>query len=255
LRFHRFGHGRPLVALHGFTFTGEQFSSLADMLGREVIAPDLPGHGLNADAATDVDQVVDAVCTLTSSLGQPIPLLGYSQGGRIALLTALHCAASIERLVLISANAGIETEQLRRNRATQDDALAARIELIGMERFVDTWTTEGLTSTEDLDRASRERDREIRMANTTQGLAQALRGYGQGVQPVVWSDLPDLTMPVLVVAGAEDDRYRDIATRMAEQIPAAELVVVPDARHNPMADQPEATVEAISAFVNSDGRP
>ena len=254
MRFHRFGHGRPFVALHGFTLTGEQFSSLADKLGREVIAPDLPGHGLNADAATDIDQVVDATCNLTSSLDQPVPVLGYSQGGRVALLAALNCAASVERLVLISANAGIETEQLRRNRATQDDALAARIEMIGIERFIDTWTSEGLTSTEGLDPASRERDREIRMANTAQGLANALRGYGQGVQPVVWSDLPRLTMPVLVIAGAEDDRYRDIATRMAEQIPDAALVVVPDAGHNPLAEEPEATVDAISAFVNSDGR-
>lgn len=253
MRFHRFGHGHPLVALHGFTLTGEQFSSLADELGREVIAPDLPGHGLSAEVSTEVEDVVQAVCDLTSSFAQPLPLIGYSQGGRMALLAALNCPTSVERLVLISANAGIEEEQARRNRTTQDDALAARIEMIGLERFIDAWTTVGLTSTERMDPASRERDRNIRMANTAAGLAGALRGYGQGVQPAVWSELPSLTMPVLVVAGAEDDRYRTIATRMADRIPDAELVVVPGARHNPLTDQPEATLEAVSAFVNSDG--
>ncbi|MGI9528833.1 MAG: alpha/beta fold hydrolase [Acidimicrobiia bacterium] len=255
MRFHRFGHGQPLVALHGFTFTGEQFSSLAEVLGREVIAPDLPGHGQSADATTKVEHVVDAVCTLTSSFALPVPLLGYSQGGRVALLAAIHCPTSVERLVLISANAGIEEEQLRRNRATQDDALAARIEMIGLERFIDAWTSDGITSTEGLDPASRVQDLDIRMANTAEGLARALRGYGQGIQPVVWSELPALAMPVLVMAGAEDNRYQDIATRMADQIPDAELVVVPGAGHNPLADQPEATLEAVSAFVNGDGLP
>lgn len=255
MRFHRFGHGQPLVALHGFTLTGEQFSSFADGIDRDVIAPDLPGHGLSADAATQVEHVVEAVCNLTSSFAQPVPLLGYSQGGRMALLAALHCPTSVERLVLISANAGIEQDQARRNRATQDDALAARIEMIGLERFIDAWTSDGLTSTERSDPASRVRDRDIRMANTAAGLARALRGYGQGAQPVVWSKLPTLTLPVLVVAGAEDDQYRAIATRMASEIPNAQLMVVQGASHNPLVDQPEATLEAVSAFINSDGLP
>lgn len=255
LRLHRFGHGHPLVALHGFTLTGDQFSSLADKLDREIVAPDLPGHGASADVATGVDHVVQAVCDLTSSFALPVPLIGYSQGGRLALLAALHCEASVERLVLVSANAGIEQEQLRRNRATQDDALAARIEMIGLERFIEEWTSAGLTSTEELDPASRKLDHQIRMANTAEGLAKALRGYGQGAQPVVWPDLHTLAMPVLIMAGAEDDRYAGIATRMAERIPHAQHVVVSGASHNPLLDNPQETLEAISAFVDGDRRP
>ena len=254
LRLHRFGHGQPLVALHGFTLTGRQFSSLADKVGREVVAPDLPGHGGSTDVRADAASVIGAVCDLTSSFAHPVPLLGYSQGGRLGLIAALRCGASVERLVLVSANAGIEQEQLRRNRVTQDDARAARIEMIGIERFIDEWTADGLTSTEGLGHEERERDRQIRLMNTASGLAAALRGYGQGVQPVVWPDLSTLAMPVLVVAGAEDARYAAIARRMADQIPTAELVVVPGAGHNPLADKPDETTEAISAFLDGDRR-
>ena len=255
LRIRSFGHGPSLVALHGFTLTGEQFSSFAEILGREVIAPDLPGHGESRNAPSLFEDVVKAVCELTSSFGDPVPLAGYSQGGRLALAAALLCPRSVERLVLISATAGIEQEQLRRNRVTQDDALAARIELIGVERFINEWTTAGLTSTAGMEPADREQDRRIRLANTAQGLASALRGYGQGVQPVVWPELQTLAMPVLVVAGADDARYADLAVRMAEQIPQAELVIVSNAGHNPLVDNQGETVDAISAFLSGDRRP
>lgn len=255
LRIRRFGHGQSLVALHGFTLTGDQFSSFGDLLGREVVAPDLPGHGESRNAPSRFEDVVDAVCDLTSSFAHPVPLLGYSQGGRLALATALQCASSVERLVLISATAGIEQEQLRRNRATQDDALAAQIEMIGVERFVNEWTAAGLTSTQGMEPADRERDRRIRLDNTAQGLASAVRGYGQGAQPVFWPELHALALPVLVVAGADDAKYADLAIRMTEQIPHAELAIVSHAGHNPLIDNQGETVDVISAFLNRDRRP
>lgn len=218
------------------------------------MAPDLPGHGGSTHAPTDVSSVIEEVCNLTSSFAQPVPLIGYSQGGRLGVIAALRCGASVERLILVSGNAGIEREQLRRNRVTQDDARAARIELIGIERFIDEWTADGLTSTEGLDPTQRERDRQLRLLNTAGGLAAALRGYGQGVQPAVWSELHTLAMPVLVMAGAEDALYVDIGRRMAEQIAGAELVVVPGAGHNPLVDKPDEAVEAISAFLDDDRR-
>jgi 2-succinyl-6-hydroxy-2,4-cyclohexadiene-1-carboxylate synthase len=77
-----------------------------------------------------------------------------------------------------------------------------------------------------------------------------LRGYGQGAQPSVWDDLQNLAIPVLLITGSRDVRYTEIGAEMAMLIPEAESVVINDAGHDPLADQPEATFGAISSFLN-----
>ena len=250
LHVRRFGSGPPLLALHGFTLTADQFGDLASLVNRTVVAPDLPGHGESVEEPTQVDAVVTAIAEVAHELHEPVPILGYSQGARLALLTCLEDTHHFSGLVLISGNAGIEDDQDRRNRITQDDALAARIELFGLERFLDEWTGSGLTDTTDLPAEVRARDRAIRDANTPSGLAAALRGYGQGVQPVVWDRLDAISMPVLVLAGERDEAYSSLAARMADGMPDATLQIIPDAGHDPLRDQPKATATVISTFVD-----
>lgn len=250
LSVRRFGSGAPLLALHGFTLTGEQFASLAAEVGREIIAPDLPGHGGSANAPTDIPSVVASILEVVTAIGAPVPVLGYSQGARLALLAALEDPTSIAAFISISGNAGIEAEQDRRNRVTQDDALAARIELFGVDRFLDEWTSSGLTTTRHLPPDLRRLDREVRAENTAPGLAAALRGYGQGSQPVVWDALGALTIPCLVVAGERDDAYVQIAHRMGRELPFATVEIIPEAGHDPLRDAPDATSEVISRFLD-----
>ncbi|MDJ0790916.1 MAG: alpha/beta fold hydrolase [Acidimicrobiia bacterium] len=250
LHVRRFGAGEQLLALHGFSLTGSQFEDLASSLDWSLIAPDLPGHGGSASQDADVDSVVGSIVDLAEVLEHPLPSMGYSQGGRMALLAALARPDLFNALVLVSANAGIEIEQDRRNRLTQDDARAARIELLGLDRFLDEWTTTGITATSHRSDQDRQRDRALRAENTSAGLAAALRGYGQGSQPVVWSRLGEISMPVLVLAGEKDAVYTGIAERLADAMPAAEMVIVPGTGHNPLQDDPVVTAEAIESFLD-----
>jgi pimeloyl-ACP methyl ester carboxylesterase len=52
-------------------------------------------------------------------------------------------------------------------------------------------------------------------------------------------------MPVTLVAGEQDAKFREVAERMAEAIPAAELVVVEGAGHAVHLERPEALAEAL----------
>jgi 2-succinyl-6-hydroxy-2,4-cyclohexadiene-1-carboxylate synthase len=239
-----------VIALHGFTLTGEHFLPAADLLDRTIIAPDLPGHGASSAHSTDIDSVLATVETLLASPGGPRPLIGYSQGARVALLAAVRDSSEISALVLVSGNAGIRDPHERQIRATADDELAKHIESIGLASFLDAWTTEGFASLSHLSDEYRAWDRSIRTANTAEGLGRALRGYGQGAQPSVWDDLQNLAIPVLLITGSRDVRYTEIGAEMAMLIPEAESVVINDAGHDPLADQPEATFGAISSFLN-----
>jgi 2-succinyl-6-hydroxy-2,4-cyclohexadiene-1-carboxylate synthase len=250
LQVRRFGSGPEAVALHGFSLTGEQFLPAANLLDRTVIAPDLPGHGLSAGHATDVDSVLASIEALLTTPGGPRPLIGYSQGARMALLAAVEDPSEISALVLVSGTAGIRDADQRRARAANDLEVAERIEFIGLDPFIDSWTTEGITSLSHLSEEYRSWDRSMRLSNSAAGLASALRGYGQGAQPSVWNDISGVDAPVLLVTGARDERYTSINEDIASSIPNSELEIIKGAGHNPLADQPEAAYGAISAFLD-----
>lgn len=248
----RFGAGPPVVALHGFTHTGVQFRDLASLIGREVTVPDLPGHGSSAAHPTDLPSVIEAVARVVGHVARPIPVIGYSQGARIALLMAIDDPGAVERLVLISGNAGIADSSAREERREADRRLADDIRSVDLGAFIDRWTSQGITSTLDVDPVARAEDVAARMLNTTEGLAAALEGYGQGAQPSVWDRLGDFDRPVLVITGANDAKYTSIGGHLAAELPDAAHVTIADAGHNPLLDQPEATADALSAFLDRD---
>jgi len=244
----RLGAGPTLVALHGFTLTGAQFGPLAGVLQREVVAPDLPGHGATRVTPITVDTAVASVAAVLRATG-PAPLLGYSQGGRIALLVALAHPGLVTRLVLVSASAGIAEAVDRTARRRRDERLAARIEAEGLDAFLDRWLGTPPTATAHLPRAVRAADRRIRSENRPEGLAAALRGYGVAAQPHVGGRVRGLVPPLLAVAGARDATYVRHAETLARAAPRGELRVIPHAGHNVVLDAPRALARVLREFL------
>ena len=131
--------GAPtLVLLHGFTGSAANWRDVAPALAQthRVLAVDLLGHG-ETDAPADHARYAmahtarDLVDLLTVTVGQPVHLLGYSMGGRLALYTALHFGEAVASLILESASPGLRTQVERAERRDRDEALAERIEREG----------------------------------------------------------------------------------------------------------------------------
>jgi 2-succinyl-6-hydroxy-2,4-cyclohexadiene-1-carboxylate synthase len=218
------------------------FAGLAAATDAPIAAPDLPGHGRSTINPVTMTTAVSAVATLLATLPEPPLLLGYSQGGRVALQVALTHPTLTRALVLVSASAGLSGDE-RAARRTADEALAARIEQIGVARFVDEWLTNPMTSTQTVAPADRAADRELRLENTAQGLAAALRGMGQATVPDSSAALTALAVPVVFVAGGHDQKYTATAWSMAR--PRGERpVIVPHAGHNVILEAP-GTVAAV----------
>ena len=107
------GTGRPLVLLHGGLGSGEMFGPNLDALAasRQVIVPDLQGHGRTADIdrPLDVRLMGDDIAALIDHLGLDRPdLVGYSLGAGVAMQVAFHHPEKIGRLV--AASAGIRRD-------------------------------------------------------------------------------------------------------------------------------------------------
>ena len=102
------GSGRPLILLHGGLGSGEMFGPVIPALvagGRQVIAPDLQGHGRTADIdrPLDIRLMADDISALIRHLElEKVDVMGYSLGGGTALFTAVKHPELVNRLVLVS---------------------------------------------------------------------------------------------------------------------------------------------------------
>ena len=257
-RFHveSTGSGEPLVLLHGFTGSTESWRPFLPEFSRSyrVLTVDLPGHGRTVAPDPDrfrIDRLVPDLWKLFDMIGAgPIHLLGYSLGGRVAMHLAAAHPRRIRSLILESASPGLIGEEARQARAASDSQLATMIETKGLLRFVEYWESLPLwESQQSLGIDQKAKLRQQRLDNSPSGLATALRKLGQGVMPHLWDRLSQFPMPVFLIVGSQDVSYVDIAQRMQQLLPEAELNIVPGAGHNVHLEKPNLFAKAVLDFL------
>lgn len=255
----RGARGRTTVILHGFTGTGQAMHALADSLPGRVVAPDLLGHGASpAPGAVDayraeaqVGQVLGLV-SVDGTDAEPMDVVGYSMGARLALCLAIAHPTRIRRLALIGATAGLASASERASRVAADEALADQIEREGIDWFVRHWEAMPLfSSQQDLPASVRDEVRAGRLAQRSLGLANSLRGFGTGVMPSLWHRLADLELPTLLVAGARDPKYVALAGQMAALLPDASMEVVAGVGHACHLEAPETVAALVVAHFSA----
>ncbi|MCL4433343.1 MAG: alpha/beta fold hydrolase [Actinobacteria bacterium] len=240
-----------ILLVHGFTQNARCFGTFAgclqDLAGdsNEIYTVDLPGHGHSSDISAGPWATAEM---LGLSFGKGT-YIGYSLGARICLHLALSNPDAIERLVLVSANGGIEDRTARDRRRVSDEAMARELEEgKDLEAFLHYWTEQPLFAT--VPQHARMIDR--RMRNTPAGLASSLRMCGAAACDPLWDRLHELAMPVLVVAGMLDSRYAYAASRMARLIgDNAQVALIPGAGHACHLERPGAVALIIMSFLRS----
>lgn len=251
------GLGPPLVLLHGFTGSSDSWSHVSADLTKHhrVIAIDLIGHGASS-APRDPSRYgfEHALDDLTEVIYQRgiarSAWLGYSMGGRLALGLAIRHPDRVSSLILESATPGIQDEGERLQRSATDEALARRIEEVGVEAFVGEW--EGLPmwqSQRTLPDEVLRQQRGVRLGNSVSGLANSLRGLGQGAQPSYWDRLGEIQAPALLIAGSLDRKFAGLAGQMGVKIPDATLSVVPEAGHAVHLERPHEFTASVLTFL------
>ena len=225
-----------VVLLHGFAQTGASWHRVRAAHGSDAVAPDLRGHGsATAMRPVGLGAVLD---DLDALVADGATLAGYSMGGRIALHFALAQPGRLKRLVLVGASPGLADAGEREARRAADEALADRIERDGIEAFADEWEALPLWAGQPPEVAAAARAQ--RLAKDPAALAAALRGLGTGALPSLWDRLAELEVPVDLVVGERDAKFRAVATQMARALPMAGVTVVPGAGHAVHLEAPEA---------------
>lgn len=252
------GDGPPILMLHGFTGSGAFWRTIAAGLSpRRCILPDLPGHGATGPPVPAESWGLGrAASALTDVLGcmgvTEYHAVGYSMGGRIAMHLALQDGIPMRSLTLVGASPGLEAAEARAGRIASDEALARMLETQGIEAFVHHWEALPLFATQQAIPASaRDAMRATRMSQNPSALAAALRAFGVGTQRPLVEDLGSLRIPVLLVAGERDWKYREIVERMRDRIPDARVGIVPEAGHAVPLERPREFTLLLASFLQT----
>ncbi len=238
---------RPLVLLHGFTGAPASWEAVVERRGTAAgspaaFAPPLLGHD-GTPGPPDVggwDDELDRLAGLVRArFDGPVTLSGYSLGGRVALGLLARHPELFAAAALIGANPGPAGPAERGARREMDEVWARLLERDGLPTFVAAWEALPLFRTQRLlDRDVLERQRRIRLAHDPAGLVRALRALGLGAMPDYRPALERIAMPVRIVAGEADQKFRVLAGEMAERLPRARTTIVAGAGHNVVLERP-----------------
>lgn len=259
------GAARTFVLLHGFTLNLDTWWASFDLFterGR-TIAYDQPPYGLSAKPLPTGDDddnpyaksaAIDQLFALMDSLGvERAVLVGSSSGGTLALEAALARPERVEALVLVAPWVYVQRPTLPRWLA----------ELPQMERIA-LLIARKLGGATLLEYSYLHPERITPERREHSGLHRALAGWdlawaallGRSLwTPVeVAGRLAEVRQPVLLITGDGDRLVRPEDTRrVAEQLPRATLLTLPDCGHVPQEECPEAFAQAVAPWL--DGLP
>ncbi|GIX34821.1 MAG: lipase [Lysobacteraceae bacterium] len=254
-RYLESGSGEPLVLVHGFTGSKENWLPLLPYLeGRfRVLAPDLPGWGESqriegADYGYRAQAERLAAFIARVAPGQPVRLVGHSMGGGITALYAGEAPESLQRLVLMDA-AGVpfRNDFARRVEAGEhpfeviDEAgLERQIELVFRHRPFIPWPADRALIAQRRAQAAFEREVLAQIAgDPLRAFAPAAAAQG-------------IRVPTLLLWCREDRVVdRSAAEGWQQRIRHAQLALLEDCNHMPMMERPRAVARVLVDFLSA----
>jgi len=241
---------------------------------------------MDADSRLDTDSLVaglrETLGRIRAGSGSPLVLLGYSMGGRLALSLATRHPESVDGLILESTTAGITDPEQRNERSAIDRRKA---ELIRQDfgKFLVEWDWNPLFKPTRSSKSQQEPHSEhipnpesranqdagqyayppriektelqdqicrIQRNQDPEIMAKWLEEFGTGVMPPVWDRLGRIRVPVLLITGASDPKFCDLADRMKTQLADARHVVIRGGAHRVHLDRPAEYAAALNDFLS-----
>jgi len=227
----------PLLLSHGYSASSVMWDANLPGLAadRQVVTWDIRGHGRSAspedpDQYSEAASVADMAAVLDACGFERAAVGGLSLGGYLSLAFWLAHPARVSALLLFDTGPGFKNDAAREawNQRAVSRAVALESEGLG-----------SLSNSPEVRRGDHD----------PRGLALAARGILTQHDARVIGALPAVSVPVLVLVGADDQPFLAAADYMATKLPDATKVVLPDAGHASNIDQPEAFNTTVIDFL------
>lgn len=250
-----FAHA-PTLLLHGFSQTVASFRPVLLRIDKrfDLRTLPLPGHvdGHRLEGGESFDAVVDRFAADLVKRGlRDLHVVGYSLGARLALALLVRHRALFRAATLIAAHPGLSLASERAARAERDATWIRMLRQEGLEAFVQAWEQQPMFNSQAaLPEASRSHQTAQRLRHDPEQLARVLESLGLAQMPCFLDDLPNLTLPIDLLAGASDEPFYALAETIAGRLPHARLGVVPQAGHNAVLENPSKVARWIEERAN-----
>jgi non-heme chloroperoxidase len=251
LRVQDVGAGPPVVLIAGFGMSHEIWDRQVRVLSvsHRVVCVDQRGHG-GSDAPLsgyDVDQLArDLLGVLDELEIESCTLVGWSFGGQVVFRLAALAPNRVAGLILVGSSAvrasrseafpfGLPPEKTEQALITAEHErrISSRRETIasGMHADVGSDTLDWL----------------LRISLQMPSWA-AVACYHSMLTTDLIADIPEISMPTLIVIGDADPRLKG-ARWLHGQLASAELVQIADCGHYPMLEAPEQFDAVVCRFA------
>ncbi|MGH7615317.1 MAG: alpha/beta fold hydrolase [Gemmatimonadales bacterium] len=226
------GSGRPILLLHGATATIDYcFAKLIPELAKHhtVIAPEQQAHGHtkdDPDRPLTYERMAQDTAALLDHLNVgPVDVIGWSDGGNVGVLLAIHHPELVRKLVVTGANC--------RTDAVDPETL----QWLGSVR-AEEWPKEIL-------------DAQQQVGVDVQQFAASLPRFKR-----MWlnfnvptEDLRHIQAPVLVMGGDRDMIRLEHFLETFRALPHAQLAILPGTGHATLKERPEWFLDIVAAFL------
>ena len=249
------GNGTPFVMIHAAIADSRQWNNEFAYFAQhyQVIRYDMRGFGKSEPVEGDFSPLGDLIALLEAlEIRTPLFIMGCSMGGGLAMDFTLTQPSRVKALIMVDSGPGgfdldlptpAKFAQVEKAFNEGDLDLVAELE-------TQIWF-DGLDRTpQQVNPAMRklvyEMDR-LALTYETRQLGKRL----PNIETPAATRLAELTLPVLVIVGAQDNQFAHAAADyMLEKIPTARKAIIEDAAHMPNMEHPEEFRQIVQNFLN-----
>ncbi|PMO37370.1 2-succinyl-6-hydroxy-2,4-cyclohexadiene-1-carboxylate synthase [Vibrio sp. 10N.222.52.B12] len=241
-----------LVFLHGLLGSGADWHLCSNALPQfERVTIDLPGHGQSQSiSCSDLDdccKLLNSTLSLQFPSQQPLILIGYSMGGRIAMHGLAHqcfsdlniCGAIVE-----GGNFGLQNESDKQARLKNDTRWAKRFKIEPLACVLNDWYQQLVFSS--LNHEQRQTLVTKRSANLGSSVADMLLATSLAKQGYLLPALQQQAVPLYYVCGAKDKKFSQLA-----EMSGLAYRQIEGAGHNAHQEQPQKFAIQINQIIHS----
>ncbi len=250
------GEGFPLLFGHSYLWDDAMWEPQVEALSRQYrcIVPDLWGHGRSAAVEGEpypVEALAQDYWAFVQALGlNKFAVLGLSVGGMWGTHLALDYPEAVKALVIMDSFVGPEPEETRARYFQMMDAIeqAGTIPAPMIDAIVPLFFSP-VTLAEKPQLVQNLRQR---LGSLSAERLPGILSIGRGIfsRNSVFERLGDISMPSLVVVGADDlSRPPHESRAMAKAIPGGRLEVVEDAGHVSNLERPAEVTAILTEFL------
>lgn len=227
------GSGDPVLLLHGAFSNSDGLLGGFARLAEEyrLVAFDRRGHGRTADsdAPFHYDDMANETIAVLEHVDAAAHLVGFSDGGIIALLVALTRPELVRSLVVIGTNYHV------------DGLVPGVFDDVGPDSELVAFTRPGY--------AERSPDGADHYPIVVAKTAAMLTSE----PTLTTADLARVPMPALVLVGDDDAVLPTHTWSLYESLPASQLAVVPGTSHLLPYEKPDLVAQLVAEFLRTGG--